>query len=88
MNVIAEQYVRLVLAVGQYDADYVDAYYGPPAWRSDIQADTPSLSDIITQATNEIDTLSHIAVSPGDTLLVLRKAYLSTQLSSLWQCIR
>ena len=26
---VAEQYVKLVLAVGQHDADYVDAFYGP-----------------------------------------------------------
>ena len=31
MNTIAERYVKLVLAVGQHDADYVDAFYGPPA---------------------------------------------------------
>src|SRR5206468_12979210 len=30
MNAIAEQYVKLVLAVGQHDADYVDAFYGTP----------------------------------------------------------
>ena len=29
MNTIAERYVKLVLAVGQHDADYVDAFYGP-----------------------------------------------------------
>ena len=29
MNGIAEKYVRLVLALGQHDTDYVDAYYGP-----------------------------------------------------------
>ena len=28
-----QRYVRLVLAVGQHDPDYVDAYYGPPEWR-------------------------------------------------------
>ena len=28
---VAESYVRLVLAVGQHDAGYVDAYYGPEA---------------------------------------------------------
>ena len=33
MNTLATQYVRLVLAMGQHDADYVDAYYGPPEWR-------------------------------------------------------
>ena len=33
MDTIAEQYVRLTLAVGEHDPDYVDAYYGPPEWR-------------------------------------------------------
>ena len=33
MDRVAESYVRLVLAVGQHDPDYVDAYYGPPAWK-------------------------------------------------------
>ena len=27
MNALAERYVKLVLALGQHDADYVDAYY-------------------------------------------------------------
>ena len=34
MNNIAEDYVKLVLNVGQYDADFVGAYYGPKDWRS------------------------------------------------------
>ena len=29
LNSLAEQYVRLGLSIGQYDADFVDAYYGP-----------------------------------------------------------
>jgi hypothetical protein len=33
MDSLAEQYVRLTLAVGQHDADYVDAYYGPAEWK-------------------------------------------------------
>ncbi len=33
MNVVAESYVKLVLALGQHDAAYVDAYYGPPEWK-------------------------------------------------------
>jgi hypothetical protein len=37
MNTIAERYVKLVLAVGQHDADYVDAYYGPPEWKSEAE---------------------------------------------------
>lgn len=29
INHLAEQYVRLGLSIGQYDGDFVDAYYGP-----------------------------------------------------------
>lgn len=34
MNSIADRYVQLVLAVGQHDPDFVDAYYGPPEWKT------------------------------------------------------
>src|SRR6185503_2353828 len=34
---LAERYVRLVLAVGQHDPDFVDAYYGPPAWKQQAE---------------------------------------------------
>ena len=40
MNTLAERYVRLVLALGQHDADYVDAYYGPAEWKMEAQADS------------------------------------------------
>ena len=33
MNAIAERYVKLVLNIGVYDTDYVDAYYGPKEWK-------------------------------------------------------
>ncbi len=36
MDTIAESYVRLVLAVGEHDADYVDAFYGPAEWREQV----------------------------------------------------
>ena len=29
LNNLAEQYVQLGLNIGQYDPDFVDAYYGP-----------------------------------------------------------
>ena len=38
MDRIAEGYVKLVLAVGQHDPDYVDAYYGPPEWKTEAAA--------------------------------------------------
>ena len=29
LDAVAEAYVRLVLAIGRHDEDYVDAYFGP-----------------------------------------------------------
>ena len=33
LNSIAEKYLRLGLAIGQYDGDFVDAYYGPDVYK-------------------------------------------------------
>lgn len=33
LDEIAENYVRIVLRIGQYDTDFVDAYYGPEEWK-------------------------------------------------------
>ena len=41
MDAIARDYVRLVLSLGQHDADYVDAYYGPPEWKTDAERHKP-----------------------------------------------
>jgi hypothetical protein len=38
MNSLAESYVKLVLAVGQHDANYVDAFYGPAEWKQAAEA--------------------------------------------------
>ena len=50
MNELAERYVRLVLAVGQHDADYVDAYYGPAEWRKEAEAQKRPLAEIASRA--------------------------------------
>lgn len=43
---VAERYVKLVLAMGQHDASYVDAYYGPPAWQQQAVEQPQGLSEI------------------------------------------
>jgi len=83
---VAERYVRLVLAVGQHDADYVDAYYGPPDWRTQAEAAKLALPEIATRA-EALDrdlTAAAIPSSKDDTeLWRLRKQYLERQLASL-----
>jgi hypothetical protein len=46
MNAVAEQYAHLVLALGQYDPDYVDAFYGPPEWKTQAKKEKKSLDAI------------------------------------------
>lgn len=38
--------VKLMLAVGQHDADYVDAYYGPPEWKKAAESSKLDLNAI------------------------------------------
>jgi hypothetical protein len=82
MNPIAESYVKLVLAVGQHDPDYVDAYYGPPGWRAEAEAAKRPLPEIRSEAEALIARLG--AQRPGgDELERLRHQYLLRQLQSL-----
>src|SRR6476660_4672968 len=85
MNRAAESYVKLVLAVGQHDADYVDAYYGPPEWRAEAEAHKRPLSEIRAEAGTQIAGLSAHTPGPqeGDELDRLRHAYLLRQLQSM-----
>jgi hypothetical protein len=82
MNTIAERYVRLVLALGEHDADYVDAYYGPPEWRTEAKAKHASLEDIRAGAVQVLDELRPMP-TPADGMLALRLKYLTRQTEAL-----
>jgi hypothetical protein len=83
MNRTAERYVKLVLAVGQHDADYVDAYYGPPEWRTDAAAQKRPLAELRTEAETLIaDLAAHPPVS-RDEMDRLRHRYLARQLAAM-----
>lgn len=45
-----ERFVRLALAVGQYDENFVDAYHGPAEWAVAAETDTPSLAELQEEA--------------------------------------
>jgi hypothetical protein len=84
MNTLAERYVRLVLAVGQHDADYVDAYYGPPEWRKEAEAQKLPLVEIAPRAATLSRDLAAAPSAPdGDEMVQLRRQYLTRQLEAL-----
>jgi hypothetical protein len=41
LDSVADAYVRLVLAVGRHDPNFVDAYYGPPEWKLEAERGAP-----------------------------------------------
>lgn len=90
MSDIAEQYVRLILAVGQHDADYVDAYYGPPEWNTDVAArGKRSLDDLLAETRRLIGLVPQPApVGERDPLVPLRHEYVRRQLQAIEARIR
>jgi hypothetical protein len=83
VNEIAEAYVKLVLAMGQHDPDYVDAYYGPPEWKEHKKP----LDAIAVEATRLRDQLAKIS-QPTDEMEQLRRRYLPKQLTALEARVR
>src|SRR6478672_5353157 len=90
MNSVAERYARLVLALGQHDPDYVDAFYGPPEWKTQAEKEKKSLDAIGVEAAELSATLAKTpdAATSGDEMLKLRREYLQKQISALAARVR
>ncbi len=90
MNAVAERYVHLVLALGQHDPDYVDAFYGPAEWKAAAEKEKKSLDAIGAEAAELIATLAKTpdAATSGDEMLKLRREYLQKQISALAARVR
>ena len=70
MNALAERYVKLILAIGHHDPNYVDAYYGPAEWKPAKQP----IETLATEASTLIDAIGR--VTGGD---MARHNFLLTQ---------
>ena len=90
MNAAAERYAHLVLALGQHDPDYVDAFYGPPEWKTQAEKEKKSLDAIGAEAAELSATLAKTpdAATSGDEMLKLRREYLQKQISALAARVR
>jgi hypothetical protein len=90
MNAVGERYAHLVLALGQHDPDYVDAFYGPPEWKTQAEKEKKSLEAIGTEAAELSATLAKVpnSATAGDEMLKLRREYLQKQISALAARVR
>ena len=83
MNPIAERYVRLGLALGEHDENYVDAFFGPQEWRDEAQQQAMPLASIAAAADGLIDELLALDLSIAESVVVLRQNFLITHLRAL-----
>jgi hypothetical protein len=99
MNDVAEHYVKLVLAMGQHDPAYVDAYYGPTAWKAEAEKTKRPLTDIDADGARligelgAIDGLAVVTSEAGERdrereIVALRHVYLRKQLEALRARVR
>ena len=82
MNALAERYVKLVLKVGQHDENFVDAYYGDPAWKP-TGAPEPLATLGAEAATLRREAQAVTLDARADNLLRLRREYLDKQLGAV-----
>jgi hypothetical protein len=75
--------VKLALALGNHDPDYVDAYYGPEAWRTEAETSGLTLTQILGGAGGLLDRLGEIVVDEADGMLGVRHRHLTRQVQAL-----
>jgi len=79
LDAAGESYVRLVLALGERDADSIDAYHGPPDWQADARAARATLPEVRTAAAALAERLA--SPVPGDD--EVRRQFLVRQLRAV-----
>ena len=79
LDLAAERYVRLVLALGERDADSLDSYHGPLAWQVEARARRAPLVDIQTAARSLAGSLASGTASGDEP----RRMFLLRQLRAL-----
>lgn len=77
LDTLAEQYVKLALAVGEHHPYYIDAYYGPSEWRT---GEKRALNELKTGISALLDDLANTQTSEA---MAQRKAFLQIQTKSM-----
>ncbi|HYE56748.1 MAG TPA: hypothetical protein VD996_18000 [Chitinophagaceae bacterium] len=83
-NKLAEEYVRLGLYIGQYDAAFVDAYYGPDSLRPDtnLKVATFPKDSLLAAIKNLSDRVTAFAGAQKNDTLAGRANWMQLQLNA------
>ncbi len=89
LNVLAENYVRLGLYIGQYDSVFVDAYYGPDSLKPQkIPAKVFPKDSLLEAVENLQKALSTFNTGSEKDTLGLRAVWISKQLKAFSRRIK
>ena len=80
LDSVAEEYVKLVLVIGDYDKDFVDAYYGPEEWKPTEYKDQLPFEELKWQTISLLDKLETLGNQNIDSLQLLRLKFMHKQL--------
>ena len=84
IEVIAEEYVRLVLQVGKYDSAVVDAYFGPEEWKPNEQKAAIFPEETLVNSANDLlSKCKTLLDSKSPNLNIRRVEMLQKQLIAL-----
>ncbi|VWX62026.1 hypothetical protein [Sphingorhabdus sp. 109] len=81
LDAIATDYVKLTLALGEQEAGYVDAYYGPSQWAEAAKSDPRDMRELGNAIVVLMERLDTLPVS-DDPLNETRKRFLMAQLEA------
>ncbi|WP_342375271.1 hypothetical protein NVS55_28750 [Myxococcus stipitatus] len=82
LDSFAEQYVKLVLALGQHDPALVDAYHGPQRWADEAKHASVPLAEVGAHA-RALHALIESSPVPADPLVAMRRTFLLRQVGAM-----
>ncbi|MEO8505372.1 MAG: hypothetical protein ABI609_15860 [Acidobacteriota bacterium] len=82
LDPMAIEYVKLVLATGERDPGYVDAYYGPAEWQQEAKAAPPELAAIRARAERLVHDLTALPLFSNESV-ENRRDFLQRQTEAL-----
>ena len=88
LNYLAENYVRLGLTIGQYDADFVDAYYGPDSLKPAISKSSIFPKDSLLNLVTELRSSLKNSIEKLNDSSKVRARWMSQQLLAFDRRIR
>ena len=87
INALAQQYVRLGLTISLYDADFVDAYYGPGSLKPAAKPAAVFPKDSLLNAVHELTAALQALHDTSDTV-AQRAAWIAAQLKAFERRIK